>query len=208
MSDYHDDHDHEPIEGYCMRCRLSVEIEEAVPVWTRKGQAATRGFCPHCGGTVFRMGKTDAHDEGKRPSALQIGDSNDKRTRAKLSRDTVYINYSPNDEEQAQQIAADLEKSGVPVWLHDSTDNETTWASGVHPSLKACARMVLVLSPHAHTDNTVQTAWNFFKDNRKPIVIAQVQATEPPDPIRRSPRFDFERDYKPALRDMLNALSQ
>ena len=68
--------------------------------------------------------------------------------------------------------------------------------------------MVLVLSPHANGDSTVQTAWNFFKDNRKPIVIAQVQATEPPDAIRRSPRFDFERDYKPALRDMLNALSQ
>ncbi len=208
MSDYHDldELDHEPIEGFCMRCRLSVEIEEATPVWTRKGQAATRGFCPNCGGTVFRMGKTNAHDEEKRPSAVQIGDANDKRTRAKLSRDTVYVNYSALDEEQAQQIAADLEKSGIPVWLHEATD-ETTWASGVHPSLKACSRMVVVLSPNAVSDATASKAWEFFKGNRKPVVIAQVQASEPPDMIRRSPRFDFERDYKTALRDMLNALS-
>jgi hypothetical protein len=211
MSDYYDPNDpdtQDPIEGYCMRCRTSVEIEEPLPVWTRKGQAAVRGTCPLCGGVVFRMGKTALHDEKKRPSAIQIGDTHDKRTRAKLSRDTVYINYAGDDEEQAQQIGADLEKSGIPIWLHDGDSDATAWASGVHPALKECARMVLVLSAHTAQDARVQGAWEFFRTNRKPIVIAQIQPQDPPDNLRRSPRFNFESDYKTALRHMLNALSQ
>ena len=55
--EYHDEDDFEPIEGYCVRCRESVEIEDPMPVWTRNGLPATRGECPICGGTVFRMGK-------------------------------------------------------------------------------------------------------------------------------------------------------
>ncbi len=203
---YDEEHHEEDTEGYCMRCRESVVMEDPVAVWTRKGQPATRGTCPLCGGMVFRMGKTNAHDERQRPSALQIGDNNDKRTRAKLTRDTVYINYAPQDEERAQQIADDLGKSGLAVWLHESED-DTAWASAVHPALKACARMVLIWSAHTQDDASVQAAWQFFKDQRKPIVLAHLDEDAPPDPLRRAPRFVFYTDYKPALRQMLDSLS-
>lgn len=199
-------YDMEPIEGYCMRCRESIEMEEARAVWTRKGQPATRGICPICAGTVFRMGKTDLHQGVEVPEAIQVGDD-DKRRRGKLSRDTVYVNYSSTDEEAAQQIAADLERSGLAVWLHETQLDQTAWASGVHPALKECARMVLVLSGFAAHDSGVSEAWQFFKAQRKPIVIAQVEEAAPPDPIRRSPRFDFRSDYKRSLRQMLDALS-
>lgn len=204
--EYHDEDEFDPIEGYCVRCRESVEIEEPMPVWTRKGLPATRGECPICGGTVFRMGKTHQHDEKNRPSAVHIGDDN-KRNRPKLARDTVYVTYADSDEEIAQQIAADLEKVGVAVWLHEHEDH-TSWASGVHPALQECARMVYVLSVKALDNTPIVKAWTFFKDQRKPIVIAQIEAIDPPDKIRRSPRFDFAAAYKPAFRQMLDALNQ
>lgn len=65
--------------------------------------------------------------------------------------------------------------------------------------------MVFVLS--AASDETLTAGWQFFKDKRKPIVIAQVAAGSVPDALRRMPRFDFATDYKSALRQMLNALS-
>ena len=207
LEDWHDEDEFDPIEGYCMRCRESVEIESPMPVWTRKGLPATRGECPICGGTVFRMGKTYQHDERNRPEAVQIGDDN-KRNRPKLARDTVYVTYADDDEEIAQQIAGDLEKVGIAVWLHDHGDNNTKWASGVHPALIECARMVYVLSANAIDNASVVNAWMFFKEQRKPIVIAQVERIDPPDLIRRSPRFDFRSDYKPAFRQMLDALNQ
>ena len=207
MDEYYDEVEHEPIEGYCMRCRDHVEIEEAQPVWTRKGMPATRGECPICGGTVFRMGKTDLHDEANRPEAVHIGGS-EKRNRPKLARDTVYLTYDPADEELAQQLAADLDKIGIAVWLHEHEGDSVNWAGGVHPALKECARMVYILSPKALKSEEVIQSWTFFREQRKPIVIAQVKAQiDPPDAIRRSPRFDFTGDYKTAFRQMVQALS-
>ena len=196
----------DPIEAYCVRCRTSIEMEEPKPVWTRKGQPATRGVCPLCAGVVFRIGKSELHDERNRPSAVEIGDDGGKRTRTKLSRDTVYVNYAANDEETAQQIAADLQKSGLAVWLHEP-DLRTAWASGVHPALKECARMVVIFSSAATNDVTVSNAWQFFKEQRKPIVLAQVGAFAVPDVLRRSPRFLMNETYKSSLRQMLDALS-
>lgn len=199
-------YDDDPIEGYCMSDREMVEMEEPVAVWTRKGQPATRGVCPICGGTVFRLGKTHMHAKLQRPEPVVIGDKGDKRTRPKLARDTVYLNYSDTDEEVAQKIALDLEKSGIAVWLHESGEH-VSWSSGVHPALKECTHMLLVLSEAALGDAEVQTAWEFFRDNRKPIIIAQIAAVDPPDRIRRSPRYDFAAEYKPALRQTVLAIA-
>lgn len=204
MTEYTDD---DPIEGYCMSCRQSVDIENPQAVWTRKGQPATRGECPICGGVVFRMGKTDLHHEINRPEPVKIGHTGDKRTAPKLERDTVYLNYSATDEAIAQRLADDMEKSGIAVWLHDG-DDKVNWSSGVHPALKACGNMVFVLSEAALQDDSVRSAWEYFRENRKPIMIAQMTRIDPPDSIRRSARFDFAVDYKPALRQMVRAIGR
>jgi hypothetical protein len=201
-------HDEEQIyEAYCMRCRETVEMVDPRAIWTRKGQPATQGDCPVCGGLVFRLGKNDLHLNRERPSAIVVAEEQEKRKRPQLTRDTVYINYATGDEESAQQIADDLAKSGLAVWMHDGDADTSVWSGGVHPALKECSRMVLVLSPVSRQDNRVEIAWQFFRQHRKPVVIASVAAADPPDPIRRSPRFDFTADYKVALRQMLNALS-
>ncbi|MBC8098631.1 MAG: toll/interleukin-1 receptor domain-containing protein [Armatimonadetes bacterium] len=212
------DHDHdalfdelpdepEDIEAYCVRCRESVTMEAPQAVWTRKGMPATRGICPICGGTVFRMGATDAHRKSARPTPVAVGDG-DRRKAPTLTRDTVYINYAASEAEFAQSLAADLNNAGIAAWLAEPDPGEVAWAGGVHPALQECARMVLVLSPDALQDTQVAAGWQFFRGKRKPIVIAQLStAAAPPDDIRRSPRFDFAADYKSAFRQMLQALS-
>jgi len=200
------DYDDDPIEGYCVRCRESVEIEKPQAVWTRKGMPATRGECSMCGGTVFRMGKTDAHRESQRPEAVEIGDGG-KRNRPRLERDTVYVVYAAADEAIARQLAEDLTNVGVASWLHEHESDEVQWAGGAHPALKECSKMVYVLSPAALADEAVTASWQFFKSERKPIVIAQLERADPPDAIRRSPRFDMTANYRSAFRQMLQALS-
>lgn len=204
MDDHDDiyDEDDDILEGYCVRDKMKVEIENPQPVWTRRGVPATRGECPECGGTVFRMGRTAAHHQLKRPDAVLVAGSR----RAKLARDTAYIAFAEADETLASTIAADLEKIGIASWLHDHTPAEVEWAGGVHPALSECASIVVVLSPAALESDAVKAAWQFFKDKRKPVVIAQVVAADPPDPIRRSPRFDFSGDYKTAFRQLVQAL--
>jgi len=50
------------IEAYCVRCREKREMENPEPVFTAAGRPATRGTCPVCGTTLFRMGATPAHE--------------------------------------------------------------------------------------------------------------------------------------------------
>jgi DNA topoisomerase-1 len=50
------------LEAYCVKCRTKREITDPKPVFTNNGTPATRGICPECGTTLFRMGKTAAHE--------------------------------------------------------------------------------------------------------------------------------------------------
>jgi len=205
QTDSHDDlYEDEPIEAYCVRCREHVTLEDPVAVWTRKGMPATRGDCPTCGNPVFRLGYSSAHEALNRPAPVNVGETR----RSKLAKETVYLNYAPHDEAIAAQIAADLEKMGYACWLHQTESDDVNWAGGVHPSLRECSRMVLLLSPDSLAESTVETAWKFFREKNKPVVLAQVAPADPPDALRRRPRFDIGGDYKAAFRQMLSALNE
>jgi hypothetical protein len=67
--------------------------------------------------------------------------------------------------------------------------------------------MVYVLSPDALVNDSVEAAWRFFRDKNKSVVVAQVAPAEPPDALRRRPRFDFIVDYKIAFRQLLQSLT-
>jgi len=49
------------IVAYCVKCKTKRKMQEPQPVYTERGQPATRGRCPVCGTTMFRMGETPAH---------------------------------------------------------------------------------------------------------------------------------------------------
>ncbi len=200
----------EVIEAYCVRDKMTVEMLNPQPVWTSRGTPGTRGECPECGGAVFRMGATYLHEGLERPTAVQVAKKT-RRKPPKLPPNTVYIAYSTDDEALAETLAEDLQKIGMASWLHEADSSEVAWAGGVHPALKDCERMVFVLSAASIADEGVASAWRFFKKKRKPMVIAQAGAgIDPPDDIRRSPRFDFagDADYKSAFRQMVQALSR
>ena len=50
------------LQAYCVRCRETREMLSPEPVFTSGGRPATRGRCPECGTTLFRMGRTPAHE--------------------------------------------------------------------------------------------------------------------------------------------------
>ena len=206
MSEYYSDEelDDDAIEGYCVRCKLTVEIVDPLPVWTRKGMPAVRGECPDCSGTVFRMGAIPAHNKSQRPTPIDVAGGGE-RNLPKLAPNTVYVAYAESDEAIARQIAEDLTKAGITAWLHEHDEQQVAWAGGVHPALKECGKLLLVMSSAVASDTRLPATWAFFKDKRKPIIIAQLEEITLPDSIRRSPRYDFS-DYRRAFRETVQAL--
>lgn len=49
------------MEAYCVKCKTKREMQESVPVFTGNGTPATRGVCPECGTSMYRMGNTPEH---------------------------------------------------------------------------------------------------------------------------------------------------
>jgi len=43
--------------GYCVKCRSKREIKGATAVTMKNGKQATKGTCPTCTTTMFRIGK-------------------------------------------------------------------------------------------------------------------------------------------------------
>lgn len=45
------------MQGFCMKDKKMVEMQDPQPVTMKNGKPATRGTCPNCGTTVFKIGK-------------------------------------------------------------------------------------------------------------------------------------------------------
>lgn len=54
------------MEAYCVKCKAKREMLDSQAEFTKTGAPGTRGKCPECGTTMFRMGRTPAH-EGMTP---------------------------------------------------------------------------------------------------------------------------------------------
>lgn len=50
------------MEAYCVKCKEKRPVANPQPVFTKNGAPATEGTCPVCGGKLFRMGRTPAHE--------------------------------------------------------------------------------------------------------------------------------------------------
>lgn len=55
------------MEAYCVKCKTKREMRDPAAVYTETGTPATRGTCPVCGTTLFRMGATPAHEGLPKP---------------------------------------------------------------------------------------------------------------------------------------------
>ncbi len=50
------------MEAYCVKCKEKREMQDPQAEFTASAAPGTRGTCPECGTTMFRMGKTPAHE--------------------------------------------------------------------------------------------------------------------------------------------------
>lgn len=70
------------MEAYCVKCKTKREIKDPQALFNANGTPATRGVCPECGTSMYRMGRTPAHEsltppdpDAKRKGKLVIVES-------------------------------------------------------------------------------------------------------------------------------------
>ena len=68
------------MEAYCVKCKTKREIKDPRAEFTATGTPGTRGECSVCGTTVFRMGRTPAHEGLTPPEATKPRRKSKKRS--------------------------------------------------------------------------------------------------------------------------------
>ena len=58
------------MEAYCVKCKTKREMTEPKAEYTATGTAGTRGKCPVCGTTMYRMGATPEHANVPKPEVV------------------------------------------------------------------------------------------------------------------------------------------
>ena len=76
------------MEAYCVKCKTKREMVDPKPEYTANATPGTRGTCPVCGTTLFRMGRTDAHAGIPKPEKV-------KKKRKKKRKGKLVIVESP-----------------------------------------------------------------------------------------------------------------
>ena len=56
------------MEAYCVKCKSKREIKDAVAEFNAVGTPVTRGKCPECGTSMYRMGSTPAYEGMQKPA--------------------------------------------------------------------------------------------------------------------------------------------
>lgn len=57
-------------QAYCFKCRTKREMQNPVAVYNKAGAPATRGECPECETTMYRIGLTPAHEGIPKPEKI------------------------------------------------------------------------------------------------------------------------------------------
>lgn len=60
----------EVLQAYCVKCKTKRDLTSAEPVFTKTGTPGTRGTCGVCGTSLFRMGRTPAHEGIPKPEVV------------------------------------------------------------------------------------------------------------------------------------------
>ena len=76
------------MEAYCVKCKTKREMGDPKPEFTSTGTPGTRGICPVCGTTLFRMGRTPGHEGLQSPEKV-------KKPRKKKRKGKLVIVESP-----------------------------------------------------------------------------------------------------------------
>ena len=114
----------------------------------------------------------------------------------------IFISYSRQDEEFAQQIATDLDRLGASIWLDvDDIPPGVNWSSAIQQGLDTCDTLLLIISPDSMESSNVMDEWQYFRDESKPIIPVMHRSTANIHfQLRRIQYVDFlTQDYEAAL---------
>src|ERR1700680_2194830 len=97
----------------------------------------------------------------------------------------VFLSYASADRERALHVADLLAANGIPVWIdRKSIAGGTSWSAEIVEGIKACAALVVLISPAAVASPNVQQELQLAWEDRRPVLPLVLVASQLPSAIQ------------------------
>jgi formylglycine-generating enzyme required for sulfatase activity len=113
----------------------------------------------------------------------------------------IFISYSRQDEAFARRLAGSLSYLGADVWIDvDDIPAGMKWSSAIQQGLDTADLMIVIMSPDSMASKNVEDEWQYYLDNRKPVIPVLLKPAKIHFQLNRIQYIDFQRQpYDPAL---------
>jgi TPR repeat protein len=120
---------------------------------------------------------------------------------------TAFVSYSRADFEFVLRLAKDLKTKGAQVWM-DKLDIRAgqIWAIAVESAMKACGRMLVILSPSSVNSSQVRAEFTYALTNKKELIPVVHRECEVPYLLHPYQFADFTAKYEEGVKALLEAL--
>jgi Tol biopolymer transport system component len=122
----------------------------------------------------------------------------------------IFISYSRKDEDFARRLATSLAGWGADIWIDvEDIPVGLKWSRAIQEGLDLSDVLIVVMSPDSMTSSNVEDEWQYFLDQRKPVIPVLLHPAKVHFQLSRIQYVDFNKhEYDLALRQLHTVLVQ
>jgi hypothetical protein len=122
----------------------------------------------------------------------------------------IFISYSRIDEAFARQLATSLSQLGADVWIDiEDIPVGMKWSRAIQEGLDVSDVLLVVISPESMGSHNVEDEWQYYLDQKKPVIPLLYKPTKLHFQLSRIQYIDFNKHtYDKALRQLHTELGR
>ncbi len=120
----------------------------------------------------------------------------------------IFISYSRKDERFARTLAKSLSDLGADVWIDvEDIPAGLKWSTAIQQGLKLSEAMLVVISPDSMASTNVEDEWQYYLDQKKPLIPVLHKPAELHFQLSRIQYIDFyNQPYEAAFEQLRTQL--
>lgn len=121
----------------------------------------------------------------------------------------IFLSYARTDQEFVTRLANNLLKQQIDAWLDIyRIEAGKSWARQIGHALDTCQVMLLILSPSSVASDNAEDEWNYYLDQKKPVVVVRFAPCKIPYRLSKLEYINFhETDYDQTLARLVATLN-
>ncbi|MCA0454320.1 MAG: toll/interleukin-1 receptor domain-containing protein [Chloroflexi bacterium] len=121
----------------------------------------------------------------------------------------VFISYSKQDANLAQQIYASLKLAGFNVWSDADLKADDDWEAQIDSALRTSSHCVVLLSPSSIKSSFVTSEYRYFLGRNKPVIpvlVGDIALNDIPERLQRMQMLDLRTSTQSGIERLITAL--